>query len=78
MGVAVIPTVIDALCTVTKVLVEGLEELQKKKTSEDHLSYDIIMIGYNIEKSPGDLKRRAVTPTPVEDHQLKLVRKTLK
>ena len=40
--------------------------------------YSIIKIGQNTEKSPGDLRRLAVTQTPIEDHQLTLVRKTLK
>ena len=38
----------------------------------------MIKISQNTEKSPGDLKRLAVTQTPVNDHQLMLVRKTLK
>ena len=32
----------------------------------------------NTEKSPGDLKKLAVTQTPVKNHQLKLMRKTFK
>ena len=32
----------------------------------------------NTEKSPGDLRRLSVTQTPVKDHQLKLMLKTLK
>ena len=35
--------------------------------SGDHLNDSII------EKSPGDLRRFAVTQTPVEDHQLVLM-----
>ena len=31
----------------------------------------------NCEKSPGDLWRLVVTHTPVKDHQLTLIRKTL-
>ena len=34
------------------------------------------MIGKNTEKSPGDLRRLAVTQTPVKDHQLRLVWKS--
>ena len=47
------------------------------QTSGDHRNYYIIENGQNAEKSPGDLRRLAVTQTPVKDHQLKLVRKTL-
>ena len=35
-------------------------------------------IGQNTEKSPGDLRRVAVTQTPVKDHQLKLMWKARK
>ena len=44
-----------------------------KRTSEDHLNYYIIEIGQNTEKSLGDLKRLAITQTPVEDHHLMLI-----
>ena len=52
--------------------------LGKKKTSEDHLNYNIIKIGQNTEKSPGDSMELAVTQTLVEYHQLTFVQKTLK
>ena len=35
-------------------------------------------ISQNTEKSPGDLRRLVVTQTPVKNHQLTLVWKTLK
>ena len=38
-----------------------------------HPNYYIIEIGRNTEKSPGDLRRLAVTQTPVNDHQLTLI-----
>ena len=38
----------------------------------------IIIIGQNTEKSPEDLKRLVVPETPVRNHQLMLVWKTLK
>ena len=41
--------------------------------SEDLPNYYIIENGQNTEKSPGDLRRRAVTQTPVKDHQLTLM-----
>ena len=46
--------------------------------SEDHPNDSIIENGQNTEKSPGDLRRLAVTQTPVKDHLLKLMGKTLK
>ena len=52
--------------------------LGNKRTSEDHPNYSIIEIGQNTEKSLGDLRRLTVTQTPVEDHQLMLVWKTIK
>ena len=44
--------------------------LGNKKTSGDHPNYCIIEIGKNTEKSPGDLRRLAVSS--VENHELKL------
>ena len=35
----------------------------------DHSNYSIIEIGLNTEKSPGDLRKLAVTQTPVKYHQ---------
>ena len=50
--------------------------------NEFYYDYDMlfyfIRIGQNIEKSPGDLRRFTVTQTPVENHQVTLVWKTLK
>ena len=44
-----------------------------KRTSGDHRKYNIVEITQNTEKSPGDLRRLAVTQTPMENHQLTLV-----
>ena len=52
--------------------------LGNKKTSEDHSNCRIIEIGQNTEKSPGNLRRLAVTQTPVKDHHLTLMWKTFK
>ena len=57
---------------------KGTERLENKRTSGDHADYSIIKIDQNTEKCPGDLKRLAVTQTPVRNHQLTLVWKTLK
>ena len=50
--------------------------LGNKRTSVDHPNYCIFEIGQNTEKSPRELKRLAVTQTPVKAHQLTLMRKT--
>ena len=39
----------------------------------NHPNYNIIENGQNTEKSPGDLRRLAVTQTSVKDHQLTLM-----
>ena len=41
-------------------------------------NYGIIEISQNTEKSPGDLKRLVITQTPVENHQLMPMGKTIK
>ena len=66
-----ISIVIGALGTITEDE-EGTGGLGKKRTSEDHPNYCIVEIDQNTEKSPVDLKRVAVTQTPVKDHQLTL------
>ena len=40
--------------------------LKNKRTSGDHPNDSIIKIGQNTEKSPGDLRRLAVTRTPTK------------
>ena len=42
----------------------GTGGIENKRTSEDHPNYNIIKIGQNIEKSPGDLTRIAFSQTP--------------
>ena len=39
----------------------------------DHPNNSIIEDGKNTEKSPGDLRRLAVTQSPIKDHQLTLM-----
>ena len=46
--------------------------LGNKRTSRYHPNYYIFENCQNTEKSPGDLRRLAVTKTPVKDHQLTL------
>ena len=73
MNVTIIPIIIGDFGTVTKGLLKGLEDLQSWRTSRDHPNYSIFENGLNTEKSPGDLRRLAVTQTPVKDHQLTLM-----
>ena len=46
--------------------------------NRDHPDYSIIEISQNTEKSNGDLKRLAISQTPVKDHEQTLVWKTHK
>ena len=48
---------------------KGTGGLRNKRTSGGHPNYCIVEIGQNTEKSPGDLKRLAVSQIPVKDHQ---------
>ena len=59
-------------------IVKGTGRLRNQRTSWNHPDYSIIMIGRNTEKSPGDLRRLAVSHTPVKDHQLMFMWKILK
>ena len=54
-------------------IVKGTERFVSKRTKRDHLDNIIIKICQDTEKSPGDLRRFAVTQTPVENQQLTLV-----
>ena len=47
--------------------------LVNKRTSGDNLNYCLVEISQNTEKSPGDLRRLAVTQTLERNHQLTLV-----
>ena len=57
---------------------DGTWGLGNKRRNENRLNKCILSIGKNTEKSPGDLRTLTVTQTPVKNHQLKLVKKTLK
>ena len=77
MKVTIIPIVIGTFGTVTKGLLKKTGGLGSWQTSGDHPYNYIIENGQNTEKSPGDLKRLDVTQTPVKNHQLTLMWKTL-
>ena len=70
MLVTIIPIVIGAFGTATKGL---LKRLGSRRTGGDHPNDSIIENGQNTEKSPGDLRRLAVTQTPVKNHRLTLM-----
>ena len=57
MKVTILPIVIGAFGTITKGLLKGLEGLEVGGIAEN---------GQNPETSPGDLKRLAITQTPVK------------
>ena len=53
-------------------------ELGNWRTGRDYPNESIAVNGQNPETSLGDLRRPGVTQTPVRNHQLKLMLKTLK
>ena len=74
MKVTIIPIVIGAFGMVTKGLLKGLEDLEVGSRVETiQTTNSIIENGQNTEKSLGDLRRLAVTQSPVKDHQLTLM-----
>ena len=50
---------------------KGAGSIGSRRNSINHPNYNIVKIGRNSEKRPGDLRRLAVTP--VKDYQLTLV-----
>ena len=67
--VTVISIVIGTVSTVTKGLIQGMEDLETRGKWRP----TIVEIGQNTKKSSGDLRRLAVTQTPEENHQLGLI-----
>ena len=57
---------------------KGSGRLRNQRTSRNYPDNSITKISHNTEKSPGDLRRLAVTQTPEKNHQLTLVEKLLK
>ena len=53
-------------------IIKGTGGLGNKRTSGDHPNSYIIENGQNTEKSPGDLRRPAVTQTSMKNHLLTL------
>ena len=46
---------------------KGTGKLRNQRTSGNYADYSIIKIGQNTGKSPGDLKRLAITQNPVKN-----------
>ena len=70
MKVILILIVIDVLGMILKDLVRDLEKLKIEGQAK---TIQITKISQDTEKSPGDLRRLAVTQTPMKNHQLMLV-----
>ena len=77
MKVTIVPIVIDALGTVTKSIIKGPGGIGSGRMSGDYPNESIIENGQNTEKCPGDLRRFAVTQTPVKNHLETLMLKSL-
>ena len=60
------------------IIIKSPGGLRSWRTGRDYPNDSIAENGQNTEKSPGDLRRLTVTQTPVRNHQLKLMWKTLK
>ena len=81
MKVTMIPIVIGALRTVTNYLllflfliIKGPGLLGSWRSSGDYPNDSIIENGQNTEESSRDLRRLAITQTPVKNHQLNPVK----
>ena len=72
MQVTIIPIVIVAFGTGTKGT-KWTGGLGNWRTGGDHPNDSIIENSQNTQKSRGDLRRLAVTQTPVKNHQLTLM-----
>ena len=69
MKVTIVPMLIGAFITITK----RPGGLRSWRTGTDYPNDSITENGQNTEKSSRDLRRLAVTQTPVKDHQLILL-----
>ena len=76
MKVTIMPIVIGAFGTVTKGLLKGLEDLEVGGWVEP-IQTTALLKTAKILKGPGDLRRLAVTQSPVKNYQLTLMWKTL-
>ena len=72
-NIRVRPIVVEALLTVTKGLEKRQKEFWNQKKNRDDPHHCIVKIGKNTEKSPGDVRKIAVTQTLVKYYQLMLM-----
>ena len=56
-----------------QLIIKGTGGLGNKRTSGVNTNYYIIENGQNTEKSPGDLRKFAITQTPGKDDQVTLM-----
>ena len=77
MGITMILIVIGAHGTVRKKMKKRAGRIGNKNMSGNYPNDSAAKISQNTEKSPGDLRKFAVTQTPLKDHQL-MLRKTCK
>ena len=70
MQVTIMPVVISCVWNSNKRITKGTGGLGSWRMSGDHPNYNIAENGQNTEMSSGDVRRLAVTQTPVKDHQL--------
>ena len=71
MGIPIVVCAPQRICKETG-------RLGNKRINGDHPDNSISKISQNTEKSPGDTRKLAFAQTPVRNHQLTLVWKTLK
>ena len=72
MKVTIVPIVIGALNSNWRII-KGPGGLGNSWMGGDNPNDNIAEDGQNTEMSPGDLRRLAITQTPVKDHQLTLM-----
>ena len=73
MKVTIVPIVSGAFCTITKRIIKRPGRFGSWRTVRDYPNDSIAENGQNPETSPGDLRRLAVTQSPVKNHQLTLM-----
>ena len=73
MKVTVISVIVGALGTVPQEPEKDVGYSSYQRKNQDHPKHITAKISYNTEKSPGDLRRFAVTQTSLEGNQLLLV-----
>ena len=78
MKMTIVPIVIGAFGTITNGLLKGLEDLEVGGRVETIQMTALLRTARILRSSSGDLGRFTVTQTPVENHQLTLMWKTLK